>query len=329
LVVLRTAGRPARALTRIVRTETDWLRSRRRSADLAVFHDLVPSPSGGGHQFIRALVGELERRGLTVELNRLSAGTPACLYNSFNFDFRRLRRFARDDCRMVQRVDGPIAVYRGFDDGSDRRIVEINRELADATVCQSRFSLDKHRELGLELKNPVAIPNTVDPRIFYPSALREPRDRRVRLIATSWSDNPNKGVETLAWLDRHLDWGRYEMTFAGRAANEFERIRSVGPIPSEELAELLRHHDVYIAPSRNDPCSNALLEALACGLPAVYLASGGHPELVGEAGIPFSSPEELPDVLHRLVEELKERRAAISIPTLAEVADRYLSVLHG
>ena len=52
---------------------------------------------------------------------------------------------------MVHRVDGPIGVYRGFDDGTDARIAEINRELADATVAQSRFSLDAHRELGIEL----------------------------------------------------------------------------------------------------------------------------------------------------------------------------------
>ena len=55
---------------------------------------------------------------------------------------------------MVHRVDGPIGVYRGFDDGTDVRIVEINRELADATIFQSRYSLDKHRELGLELRRP-------------------------------------------------------------------------------------------------------------------------------------------------------------------------------
>ena len=58
---------------------------------------------------------------------------------------------------MVHRVDGPIGVYRGFDDGTDRRIVEIN-ELADATILQSQFSLEKHRELGLELRNPVVDP---------------------------------------------------------------------------------------------------------------------------------------------------------------------------
>lgn len=326
---LRTTGRPARALARRAGTEVDWIRSRRAGADLAVFHELVPPPSGGGHQFIRALIGETERRGLTVELNRLSAGTTACLYNSFNFDFRRLRRFARDDCRMVHRVDGPIAVYRGFDDGTDRRIVEING-LADTTIFQSRFSLEKHGELGLELRNPVVVPNAVDPRIFYPPTSTETLGgRKIRLDSSSWADNPNKGRETLAWLDRHLDWNRYEMTFLGNAPVPFERIQTTGPVASSELAQVLRRHDVYVAPSRNDPCSNALLEALACGLPAAYLASGGHPEIVGDAGLPFTSPEELPDVLDRLVAELEARRAAISIPKLTEVADRYLEVLRG
>jgi len=332
--ILRTPGRvvrdAGRAVSRRVRSESDWLRSRRGGADLAVFHEFVPPPYGGGNQFLLALVGELERRGLAVEVNRISGRTPACLYNSFNFDFTRLRRFARNDCRMVHRVDGPIGVYRGFDDGSDRRIAEINRELADATIVQSRFSLDKHRELGIELRSPVVIPNAVDPAIFHPPERREPvRGRRVRLISSSWSDNPNKGAETLAWLERNLDWSRYEMTFVGRSPVAFQRIRALGPVPSTQVAELLRAHDVYVAPSRNDPCSNALLEALACGLPAVYLRSGGHPELAGEGGLPFAAPEELPAVLDRLVEELEERRAAIRVPALAEVADRYLEVLRG
>jgi glycosyltransferase involved in cell wall biosynthesis len=133
----------------------------------------------------------------------------------------------------------------------------------------------------------------------------------------------------LAWLDGHLDRDELEVTFAGRTDARFERIRVVGPLPSHELAELLREHDVYLAASRDDPSSNALLEALACGLPAAFLRSGGHPELVGEGGIGFESPEELPAVLRRLQEELGERRAAIRVPDLADVADRYLEVLRG
>jgi glycosyltransferase involved in cell wall biosynthesis len=329
--VIARARRGVGAVAREVSTEIDRVRfSRRGAADVALFHEFAPPPTGGGHQFLRALVSELERRGLTVEVNRLSAGTGACLFNSFNFDFRRLRRFARDDVRFVHRVDGPIATYRGFDDGTDARIAEINRELADVTIVQSRYSGDAHLALGIELADPRLISNAADPSIFHPPAAREPRaGRRVRVIATSWSDNPNKGAEVIAWLDRHLDRDRYELTFAGRTEQTYEHVRVLGPIASEPLAAELRRSDVYLAPSRNDPCSNALIEALASGLPAVFRASGGHPELVGDAGVAFDEPEEVVAALDRLVSELDERRAAIRVESLAEVADRYLEVLRG
>src|SRR5205823_8645786 len=153
--------------------------------------------------------------------------------------------------------------------------------------------------------------------------------RRVRVIATGWSDNPRKGADILRWLDRNLDFDSFELTFAGRTGAAFERIRVVGPLASQPLADLLRAHDAYLATSRDDPCSNALLEALASGLPAAFLRSGGHPELVGEGGIGFEELEELPSVLGRLREELPERRARIHVPPLGDVADRYLDALRG
>src|SRR5918912_3431331 len=158
---LSRAARVVRPVVRRGRTEAAWLSSRRDRADVAVFNDFQPPPYGGGNQFLLALVAELRRRGLGLEVNRLSGATPACLFNSFTFDFARLRRFARAGARMVHRVDGPIGVYRGFDDGTDRRIAGINAELAGATVCQSEWSLEKHRELGLELRAPVIIHNAV------------------------------------------------------------------------------------------------------------------------------------------------------------------------
>ena len=316
--------------TRRATTELDWLGSRRARADLAVFHEFHAPPYGGGNQFLLALVQELRRRGLSVELNRLSGGTPAALYNSFNFDFRRLQRFARDGVRMVHRVDGPIGAYRGFDDGTDRRIIEINQELAATTIVQSEYSLEKHRELGLELRDPVVIHNSVDPEIFHPPAERDPLSgRRLRVIATSWSDNPRKGADVLQWLDRNLDVDSYKLTFAGRTQAKLEHIRVIEPLPSVQLADLMREHDVYLAASRDDPCSNALLEGLACGLPAAFRRSGGHPELVGEAGIGFEEAEELPGVFAQLALELDTRRKAIRVPPLADVADRYLAVLCG
>jgi glycosyltransferase involved in cell wall biosynthesis len=325
----RAAVVHARRLLRPVRTYLDWLSTRHGGADLSVFHEYAPPPSGGGHQFVRALSRELERRGLVLETNRISRGTRTCLFNSFNFEAARLRRFARDDVRMVHRVDGPIGVYRGFDDGTDKHIVELNRAFADATVVQSRYSLEKHEELGLELRSPVLIPNAPDPEIFHPPAQTALAGRRLRVIATSWSDNPRKGADVLEWLDRHLDEDELEVTFAGRTETKFERIRVMGPLASQELAELLRAQDVYLAASRDDPSSNALLEGLACGLPAAFLRSGGHPELVGEGGLGFDDAEELPELFARLRRELEARRAEIRVPALADVTDRYLEVLRG
>jgi glycosyltransferase involved in cell wall biosynthesis len=228
--------------------------------------------------------------------------------------------------RVVHRVDGPIALYRGADDGADRRIVEINHALAHATVFQSAWSLDAHRALGIELRDPIVIPNAVDPDLFFPAPPR-PLGDRVRLIAVSWSDNPNKGADTYRWLAANLDPSSFQLTFVGRIAGGLEGARLVPPVASRELGELLRAHDVYVAASRNDPCSNALLEALACGLPALYARSGGHPELVGTAGFGFDRREEIPALLDRLVGEYEDRQARISISSMSEVADRYVDVL--
>ena len=86
--------------------------------------------------------------------------------------------------------------------------------------------------------------------------------------------------------------------------------------PRRSSAELLRGQDAYVAASLDDPCSNALLEALACGLPALYRRSGGHPELVGEAGVGFDGAEDAPAALDRLAADLESSRAAIVVPAL-------------
>ena len=304
----------------------------RGGADLALFHRFGTG-RGGGHQFLRALTGELERTGARVEHERLSGATPACLVNGHNFDpdlLRaplRVRRLRGRPPRIVHRVDGPLALYRGFDDGTDARINELNRELADATIFQSAASLDAHRELGLEFAQPTVIMNAADPRIFHPGERKPLTGRKVRLISVSWSDNPNKGAATYAALEELLDWDQYEYTFVGQIQADLRRITRVDPVDSHEVARLLRGHDVFITASLNDPCSNALVEALSCGLPALYARSGGHPEIAGDAGFPFDTAEDVPGLLERLAGEYDERRSRIAVPSISKVAGRYRAVL--
>jgi glycosyltransferase involved in cell wall biosynthesis len=312
----------------MIRASLLSLRAKLLNPEIGIAHEFRPPPFGGSNQFLTALRNELRRRGFRVEANAIGPRTRACVLNAFAFDVETVRRTRHEGCRIVHRVDGPVDVYRGRGEGVDRLVAELNRELADTTVFQSRYSLEAQSEQGLEFRAPLIIPNAVDPAIFHaPQDWEPPAGRKLRLVSSSWSDNPNKGAPAVAELERILDWSRYDYTFVGRAAVPFERVRLIPPLPSRELADVLRAADVFIAPSLHDPSSNAVLEALACGLPVVYARSGGHPELVGEAGFGFDAIEEVPLLLDRLVEELPERRRLITVPSLADVTDRYLDAM--
>ena len=299
-----------------------------RRFDVSVFHQFAPPPDGGGHQFLRGLVRCLEARGWKVENNSVSGTTRACVFNSFNFDADRLRRLRRPGCRMVHRLDGPLATYRGFDDGTDRRTWDLNREFADATILQSNYSLEQHRALGFDVANARVILNAADPSIFHPRG-RVPFEpgRKIRLVSTSWSDNRNKGADVYAWLDEHLDWNRYEYTFIGRLPLRPRHVRVEPPAPSARVAELLRSSDLYVTASRNDPCSNSLIEALSCGLPALCLRSGGHPELMGAGGETFATAAEIPELLEKIAGNYAEYQGRIRPPDLQDVATAYLDAL--
>ena len=105
----------------------------------------------------------------------------------------------------------------------DQQVADLNTEFADATVFQSQYSLEANLALDLEFKSPVIITNAADPEIFNPSR-RVPfsRDRKIRLISTSWSTNPNKGGATYKELETLLDWDRIEYTFVGRTEVQFD-----------------------------------------------------------------------------------------------------------
>jgi glycosyltransferase involved in cell wall biosynthesis len=321
-----------RNLTRTLLFELDitrsWLLAHTQSADLSLFHEFVPPPTGGGHQFLRALWRAAETMGLKVENESISHTTRACLMNSFNFDGARLRRLRRNSVLYVHRIDGPIDVYRGRNDGVDQQIWSANQEFADKTIFQSYYSMQKHLELGLEFKEPVVVLNAADPLIFHMHGRIDfARDRKIRLIAASWSDNPNKGASIYQWLDQHLDFERFEFVFVGRSPVQYKNISILPPVDSHKMAELFRGNDIYITASRHDPCSNSLIEALTCGLPALYLKSGGHPEIVQEAGFGFDTAEEIPLLLDRLVDDYELRQAKINIPSLSDVCTEYLKFL--
>jgi glycosyltransferase involved in cell wall biosynthesis len=313
---------------RVMRRLPRWRRPL-RGRTVTFFREFVKPPYGGGNQFMLALRNEFSRRGINVLVNEVNESVEGYFFDSVWFDEGLLNDLAKlNRPKVVHRIDGPIHLYRGKDKEIDDRIFEINRAFATSTVLQSVFTMRKVYEVGYRPVNPLVVWNGANPEIFNLTG-RQPfsGNRKTRIISTSWSNNPLKGGDVYKWLDENLDFDRVEYLFVGRASANFRNIRMIEPVGSEKLAEYLRSSDIYITASQNDPCSNALIEAMSCGLPAVYLNSGGHPELVGYGGLPFEEASEVPDCLDRISAHYNLFQNCLRPPTIAQAADAYLACL--
>ena len=304
-------------------------KAEKNTLKVSLCHKFVKPPFGGGNQFMIALREGLTKYGVNIVENKINKKNHAYILNSIWFDVDTFRKLSEShDLRILHRIDGPISLIRGNGKELDDRCFELNKEMAKATVLQSAWTLRRSYELGYRPVNPVIILNSVDPRIFNPHGrISFDRGRKVRLVSSSWSDNPRKGGAIYKWIDENLDWDRFEYTFVGRSSESFKNIIQNEPVPSLELAKRLRQHDIYVTASQNDPCSNAVIEALSCGLPVLYLNDGGHPELVGFGGLPFDGIGDLLYQLDKLVDNYEVFQNLIRIPTLDEISEKYLELI--
>lgn len=294
-----------------------------------ICYELKEGPWGGGNQFLKALSHQWSEDGI---LASEPSAADVIFFNSHQNIVDVLRyKLKYPEKKFVHRVDGPIGPHRN-DELIDRYIFEVNALVADGTVFQSEWSRKACKRLGLT--NPIdprrqnTILNAPDNAIFFPRPkTKDECERHMKIIATSWSPGPSKGHDVYQWLEQKLDPERYTFTFVGRSNENCTIHNAVPPMPSIDLANLLRSHDIYITASRNDPCSNSLIEAMHCGLPALGHKSGGHPEIIGDGGLLFSEKKQIPDLLDKMSENLDTFRQRIELPSIKEVAGSYSSFL--
>jgi D-inositol-3-phosphate glycosyltransferase len=104
------------------------------------------------------------------------------------------------------------------------------------------------------------------------------------------------------------------------------RVTFTGHVPHEDLAPLLRSCDVAVSVPWYEPFGIAPLEAMACGLPVVVSAVGGHLDTVldGVTGlhVPARRPETLAGLLRVLAAD-PDLRASLGAAAAERVAARY------
>ncbi|NBC12706.1 MAG: glycosyltransferase [Gammaproteobacteria bacterium] len=228
--------------------------------------------------------------------------------------------------------------FHGFADGHwfprRRRLASRGLSLAtDQLFAVCRDSAERFARLaGIPPRRFEVLYNGVDCRRFAPSAQRDGLRAALGfapnelVILTVASLTPVKGhahlleaaAQVLAGTPRRV---RFLWLGEGRERAALEaRIRDLGldgrvqlPGGSDQVPRYLAAADLFVLPSQLEGMSNAILEAMASGLPVVAHAVGGNPELVdhGHSGLlcPSDDVDALAGVIGRLVRNDGERRS--------------------
>lgn len=230
------------------------------------------------------------------------------------FPVRMARMAKNSGVKLVINQNG-VAYPGWFGDGWEQENKSAKQliHMADYVVYQSKFcKKSADRFLGRPENDQCEILyNPVDTSIFQPfSTDRHPDGKIILLLAGShWSPyRVTVALETLriirkkhnsvhlriagrfCWLDSEEEARREVLAYAQK--NEVsEYIELTGPYSQQEAPELLNQSSLLLHTKFNDPCPRLVVEAMACGLPVVYSATGGVPELVGdEAGVGVRGP---------------------------------------
>ncbi|SFE92643.1 Glycosyl transferases group 1 [[Lactobacillus] rogosae] len=287
-----------------------------------ILFQLNNNPSGGGNQFLKALKKTLIKKNMYAEME--DSDVVICNSHQYVKDVIKMKKKYPDKI-FIHRIDGPMRLYNKMSDKRDYVVNVVNKTIADGTVFQSKFSQRENYRLGLKKnKFETIIYNTPDETIFYPPKLKDGLKSKIKLVATSWSGNINKGFDTYNYLDQNLDFSRYSMSFVGNSPIKYKNIKMYDPKSSEELAEFLRKQDIYISASKKEPCSNAILEAMNCGLPVVIRNDGGNPELVKNAGCLFNSEEDIIQCIEKVSEDYNDYKNSIVFTSFDKKADEYI-----
>jgi len=186
------------------------------------------------------------------------------------------------------RIANRREILTGDKSPAQLRAQQLSYRAAHAVVANSaaaRAQLERERVPADRLR---LIPNGLDPARFTP---QPPRDA-IRRVITVANLRPEKGHDTLLAaapriLERHPD---ATFTFVGdgprrdaletltRALGLSGRVHFLGE--RRDVAPCLAEADLFVLPSRSEAFPNAVIEAMAAGLPVVATDVGGIPEVV-------------------------------------------------
>ncbi len=279
---------------------------------------------GGMVSFQHKLAAGLAARGIEVSFDPNDPNLAAVLIIGGTRQLLALHRARRRGIPIIQRLDGMNWVHRIRRTGvrhflraeyGNLLLRYIRRRLASRIVYQSEFSRRWwQRQAGATTVPNTVIYNGVDLSSYHPQGPQQPPGDRYRILLVEGSlmGGYEAGLEVAASLasglagrigrpDARLENHPVELMVVGKVAPEVQAgwtqrfsaisaqypvtVQWAGLVNRQDIPAIDRSAHVYYSADVNAACPNAVIEALACGLPVIAFDTGALPELVtGDSG---------------------------------------------
>ena len=259
-------------------------------------------PWGGGNLFAINLTKFLISKGHNVcdnlkddDIDIILITEPRITSESSSFtdiDVLSYLKFRNKNALVVHRINE--CDERKNTNYVNSTLIKANKT-ADSTVFVSNWLKNLFVKQGLKNQNLNVILGGADSEIFN-TKLKEKHieGEKFKIVTHHWGNNWNKGFDIYSKLDALLEnpaWrSKIDFTYVGNLPKDFKfrNAKHITPLSGLGLAKELKKHDIYVTASLNEPSGNHHIEAAQCGLPLLYIDSGGIPEYCHNYGLIFS-----------------------------------------
>lgn len=205
------------------------------------------------------------------------------------------------------------------------------KDYVSGVICVSTKNKEESISLGLTTEEKCFVkPNAVNSELFRKldkegcrKKLGLPLDAFIISFVGSFIER--KGANRVAAAIKSLSGAPVYSIFAGRGNVEpdCENILFTGSLRHEDIPEYLNASDVFVLPTLAEGCCNAIVEAMACGLPIISSNRPFNWDVLNDSNSIMIDPENIDEIAEaiRALRDDKHLRERLSIGALAKAQE--------